>query len=245
MKQIVFFSQRYLHNGEHDQLHSNFAAEIETQTAQKLGIVAETTAYNAARANEKLALQQEQGSVHTETISTTDGFRDETDKGFCMFVESNLYHPQPEIREKARRIMRIIDQYGNLRKLNYNEESSQLVNRNAEIVNNYASDLAALGNGWGTAWLNSLNEVNTQFVEHFGTRTSEQTSKVTINTLEARAATDAAWEAIVTRINALVVVNGDTNYATFIDKANYYIEYNKTLLNVRKGKKVSATEESK
>lgn len=245
MKQIVFFSQRYLHNGEHDQLHSNLAAEIENQTAQKLGIVAETTAYNAARANEKLALQQELGSAHTETITTADGFRDETDKGFCMFVESNLYHPNPEIREKARRIMRIIDQYGNLRKLNYNDESSQLSNRNAEIAENYASDLAALGNGWGTAWLNSLNEANTTFVNHFGIRSSEQSSKASINTLEARTATDAAWEAIITRINALVVVNGEANYAAFIDKANYYIEYNRGLVSARKGRKECGTEVSK
>ena len=237
MKQIVLFSQRYLRNGEHDQLHNNIVAEIENQTAKKLGIEAELVTYKAAIANERLALQAEMGSAHTQSVTDSDGYRDQTDMGFCMFIESHLHHPEPAIQENARKIMRIIDQYGNLRKLNYNDESSQMANRNTEIINNYASELATLGNGWGTAWLNTLVTANNQFITHFGTRATEVANKVTINTLEARATTDAAWETIVIRINALVVVNGEANYAAFIDKVNYYIEYNKGLINARKGKK--------
>lgn len=246
MKQIVLFSQRYLHNGEHDQLHNNFATEIEKESAGNLGIISELTTYYSARDNEKLALQAELGSAHTRSVTDGDGFRDETDLGFCLFVESNLHHPDPAIQENARKIMRIIDQYGNLRKLNYNDESSQLTNRNTEITTKYGNELNSLGNGWGTMWLNSLNDANNQFINHFGTRANDEASKVYINTLEARAATDAAWETIAKRINALVVVNGEAPYAAFIDKVNYYIEYNKGLINARKGKKDNSdTEETK
>lgn len=238
MKQVKSFFQRYLHNGEHDQLHNELSNLIDNETAVKLGIVNEVVPYQAARANEKLALQADVGSAYTLSVTEADGYRDETDLGFCLFVESNLHYPDPAIQENARKIMRIIDQYGNLRKLNYNDESSQLTNRNTEIINKYANELSSLGGGWGTAWLNALTEANNQFAAHFGTRANDITnSKVDINTLESRAATDAAWEAIAQRINALVVVNGEAPYAAFIDKANYYIDYNKSLVNARKAKK--------
>ena len=237
MKQIEMFFQRYLRNGEHDQLHNEFSTLIAAETPAKLGIVNETLIFDQARANEKIALQSELGSAYTLSVTESDGFRDEIDQGFCLFVESLLYHPDPAIRENARKIKRIIDQYGNLRKLNYNDESSQLSNRNIEIVTNYATELASLANGFGTTWLGSIDTANKQFVDHFGTRASDEASKVVIHTLEARAATDAAWETIAQRINALVVVNGEAPYAAFIDKVNYYIEYNRGLINARKAKK--------
>ena len=237
MKQINSFFFRNLRNGEHDQLHNNFETEINAETAKKLGIEAEVIPYLAAHNIEKQAMQAELGSAYTLSVTESDGFRDEIDQGFCLFVESLLYHPDPAIRENARKIKRIIDQYGNLRKLNYNDESSQLSNRNVEIVTNYATELASLANGFGTTWLRSIDTANKQFVDHFGTRASDEASKVVIHTLEARAATDAAWETIARRINALVVVNGEAPYAAFIDKVNYYIEYNRGLINARKTKK--------
>lgn len=237
MKQINSFSLRFLRNGEHDQLHTNIATEIETQTAKKLGIETQTETYKAALANEKLALQAEMGSAYTLKIDDSDNYRDDLDLGFSMFVESHLHHPDSVIRENARKIMRIIRQYGNLRKINYNDESSHLASRNAEITQNYAAELSSLANGWGANWLKALEDANLQFITHFGTRADEQSNKVIINTIEARAATDAAWETIARLVNALAVVNGDTAYAAFIDKVNYYIDYNKNLVNARKGRK--------
>jgi len=242
MKQIGSIFLRNLHNDEHDQLHLNFSTAITAETPAKLGIVKENETYQQERQTLIVALQAELGSLYTKSITEGDGFRDETDLGFCLFVESHLHHPDPAIQENARRIMRIIDQYGNIRKLNYNAESSNLTNRNTEITSKYAAELTSLGNGWGTAWLNALTEANNQFVSHFGERADEQVAKITANTLEARAAVDAAWQAIVTRINALAVVNGEADYATFIDKANYYIDYNKSLVTARKAKKGGSTD---
>jgi Family of unknown function (DUF6261) len=242
MKQIISTNFRYSHNDEHDQLHNNLSAGIAAETPVKLGIVKENETYQQARQTLIVALQAELGSQHTKTIEDSDWFRDDTDLGFSMFVESHLHHPDPAIQENARRIMRIIDQYGNIRKLNYNAESSNMTNRNTEITSKYATELTSLGNGWGTAWLNALTEANNQFVAHFGERADEQVTKITANTLEARAAVDDAWQAIVTRINALAVVNGEADYATFIDKANYYIDYNKTLVTARKAKKGGSTD---
>lgn len=244
MKQILSIFPRYLHNDEHDQLHSDIDNLINAETPEKLGITDQYTVYKQAREAEKAALQVELGSAYTKTITESDGYRDQLDYGFELLVESHLHHFDPEVQEKAGRVWRIIEQYGNIRKLNYSAESSNLSNRNAEITTKYATDVAALGNGLGAQWLVKLNEANSQFSSHFGDRADEATARISGNVLDARILVDNAFADITTRINALVVVNGETAYAAFIDKVNYYINYHKEMLAARKSRKKSGETDS-
>jgi len=244
MKQIILFSQRYLHNNEHDQLHNDIEDLIETETPFKLGISDLYTPYKQARDAEKEALQAEDGSVYTPTITESDGYRDELDLGFELLVGSQLHHFDPEVRESARHVKRIWDQYGNIRKINYNAESAAMTNRNTELTTKYAADVAAMGNGLGTQWLTKMNEANNQFLSHFGERADETAARVAIKVLDARLLVDNAFQEIGTRINALVVVNGEAPYAAFIDKVNYYINYHKDTIAARKGRKKSGEKDS-
>lgn len=239
MKQILSVFPRYLHNDEHDQLHVDFENLIVTETPEKLGITVQYPIYKQAREAEKLALQAEIGSLHTKSITEADGFRDQLDKGLWLFVESQLYHFDTEIQEKAGRVWRILQQYGNIRKQSYNAESSNMSNRNEELRTKYEEDLVALGNGQGKEWLLKQDEANAQFTAHFGERADEISARISGNTLDARLMVDNAFSEITTRINALVVVNGEANYASFIDKTNYYINYHKETLAARKGRKKS------
>lgn len=237
MKQIPYVFPRYLHNDEHDQLHSDIQNLIESETPEKLNIVELFLSYKQARTAEKAALQAELGSAYTETITESDGYRDDLDLGFELLVESHLHHFDPEVREKAGRVWRIIQQYGNIRKLNYSAESSNTTNRNAELTTKYATDVAAIGNGLGTQWLQKQEEANNQFVTHFGDRATETAARISGNVLNARILVDNAFADITTRINALVVINGEAPYAAFIDKVNYYINYHKDTIAARKGRK--------
>ena len=237
MKQIPYFFPRYLHNNEHDQLHSDIENLIEAETPERLNIVELFLSYKQARIAEKAALQAEQGSVYTKTIAESDGYRDDLDLGFELLVESQLHHFDPGVREKAGRVWRIIQQYGNIRKLNYSAESSSMTNRNTEIRSRYEADVASLGNGQGAEWLNKLDEANSQFSSHFSDRATEAAARISGNVLDTRIAVDNIFADITTRINALVVVNGEATYGTFIDKVNYYINYHKNTIATRKGRK--------
>ena len=54
--------------------------------------------------------------------------------------------------------------------------------------------------------------------------------------------TEDAYNAIVEQVNALALINGDAQYAEFIDKVNYYVDYYKNTLAARKGRsKAEAT----
>lgn len=241
MKQILSFGLMPLQNDEHYQFHFDVIKLIQTQTAASLGIVPQHESYEKAFAEEDEAMQAERGSAFTQTILEADAYRDQVDHGFGLAIESNTYHYDPVMQENARKVMRIWEQYPDLRRLSYNKQSSATTNRNNELRTNYSHELEAMG---ATGWLNKSDAANSEFISHFGSRANEEAARISINVQTARAAVDPAYYALVTQVNALAVVNGDASYGEFIDRVNYYISYYKTTLASRKGRKKPTTPES-
>ena len=99
--------------------------------------------------------------------------------------------------------------------------------------NNYASDVALCS---ATDKLNKLVEANNSFIANFGTRTAEVASRISGDVRAARVATDGDYKNIVSVINALVLLNGEDLYSSFIDKVNYQIDYYKSTINTRRSK---------
>ena len=50
---------------------------------------------------------------------------------------------------------------------------------------------------------------------------------------ETRTAAEAAYRSLVDTVNALAMINGDANYATFIDHVNAVIDRQKAILRTR------------
>lgn len=238
MKQILTFDTHSLRNDEHAQFHSDVHKLIILQTAIKLGIVILLPVYETALTAEEAAMQVETGSAYTKTIIESDAYRDQLIHGLDLLIESGQYHYNLDVQESARKAKRIWDQYGDLRKLPYNEESSAITNRNKELNNNYASDIATIN---ATEWLSKLDEANNEFINHFGSRANEEAARISGDVRAARNLVDPAFNVIVRQINALVVVNGEANYAEFIDQVNYYIGYYKNAIAARRGRKKPET----
>lgn len=83
-------------------------------------------------------------------------------------------------------------------------------------------------------WVARLKEANEKFIVIFTNRNSQQATIVTGATKTARQDTDAAYRAIVKRLNALAEVNGDTDYLEIINNLNNLIDRQKTILATRK-----------
>ena len=92
MKQILYVFPRYLRNNEHDQLHADIETLMDSDPAIRSVIIEQLLRYKKGREAEKVALQAELGSIHTETITDSDGYRDDLDFGFELLVESHLHH---------------------------------------------------------------------------------------------------------------------------------------------------------
>jgi len=234
MKQIISFGLMPLQNDEHYQFHFDVNKLIQAQTATKLGIVPQYETYGKAISTEDAAMQAERGSAFTKTILEADSYRDQIDHGLALAIESNMYHFNPLIQEDARKVMRIWAQYDDVRRLSYNKQSSATTNRNNELRSNYSTELETMG---VTEWLNRSDAANSEFITHFGSRAFEEAARISGNVQSARLVVDPAYNALITQINAMAVVNGDVLYSEFIDQVNYYINYYKTALAARKGRK--------
>jgi len=237
MKQIISFSMRGLHNDEHHKFHFDVKKLVDEQTADKLKISPLFASYLAALTTEDAAIKVEQGSIITKTITDMDGHRDMLEHGFHMFTESQTMHHDPAVCTAAEHILRKLDQYGDLRALPYNKETDNITTRNAELFSNYADDL-------NTAQvyerLTKIDEVNKEFDSYFGDRANELAARISSNVRNARIQVNPLYEAIVKQINALALIEGDDNYAEFIDKVNYYINYYKAGIAARRGRSASS-----
>jgi len=238
MKKILFFDLHSLQNQEFSQFTAEISKLIIFYTATKLGIVTLSPAFEAAMEELVKALQAEKGSVYTKTITQSDAYRDQLEHGFYLFIECCLYHYDPDVQTAAEHIQRILDKYGDVRRLPYNKESGAITNRNTELLNNYAAEISTAG---ATEWLTKDNDANNEFISHFGDRANEVAARIVSNVRDARINVQNTYEAIITRINALSEVNGDADYAEFIDKVNYYVDYYKNTLSARKGRSKADT----
>lgn len=238
MKKILYFDLHTMQNQEFSQFINEISKLIIFYTASKLGIVNLSPAFEAAVEELVKALHAEKGSVYTKTITQSDAYRDQLEHGFYLYIESCLYHYDPAVQTAAEHIQRILDKYGDVRRLPYNKESGAITNRNTELTANYAADLLTTS---AVEWINKNNDANNEFINHFGDRANEVAARIVSNVRESRIKVQDTYETIVTRVNALSEVNGDADYAEFIDKVNYYVEYYKTTLAARQGRKKPET----
>ena len=234
MKKILLFDLHSTHNDEHALFHNNVYKLIMLETAARLGIVKFITDYETAIAAEEAAMGVDPGSVFTTSITQADKYRDQLDRSFDLLVESKTIDFDPNVREAAFRVERILKQSGYLRKLPYDDKSKAYNTRNKKLTTTYAEDVAIIG---GNALLDQQNAANEDFLNRFGDRASEKALTISGNVRAARVVTDDVYEAIINQVNALAIVNGEADYANFIDKVNYYVKYNKDVLAARRGRK--------
>jgi hypothetical protein len=233
MKKILLFDLHSTHNDEHALFHNNVYKLIMLEAAVKLGIVKFITDYEVAIAAEEAAMGVDPGSVFTKTITQADGYRDQLDRSFDLLVESKTIDFDPNVRSAAERIERILKQYGLIRKLSYGDKTKAYSTRNKKLNSEYAADVATIG---GNILLDQQNIANEEFLNHFGDRASEKAVAISGNVKAARIVVDDIYEAIRNQVNALALVNGEADYANFIDKVNYYVKYNKDVLAARRGR---------
>jgi hypothetical protein len=222
MKKINQTDYSRFRNNEHAQFHTVIRDEITAETPQKLGVIKFYQSYLDALALELTSIEVEQGSQHTKTIEDSDLYRDQLYRSFVLHIQSGLIDYEPGIKEAAKRIMRIVDQVGDMRKQPYNQESETLTSLINQLGNNYAADVALCN---ATVKLSKLDEANKSFVANFGTRATEASVRVSGDVRAARVVVDEVFKNICNVINAMVLLNGDADYSAFIDKLNYQVDY--------------------
>ena len=160
------------------------------------------------------------------TATATDDARDASWRGANNYVTAMCAHPDAEIATYAAEAKSLYDKYGDPTKLAQTEESG--------VLHNLLQDLEALDSSNRTAlnldvWITDLKTKETAFLAAAAERTEADAARQVGIVKETRTASEAAYRSLIDTVNALAMINGDADYATFIDHVNAMIERQKAI----------------
>ena len=185
-----------------------------------------TTAYNAF----DTALKTSAVNPATATATATDEARDLSWRGISAYVKAMCAHPTADIAAAAIEAKSLFDKYGDPTKLAQTEESG--------VLHNLLQDLEAFDSAKRTSlnldvWIADLKAKEEAFLAAAAQRTEADAARQVGIVKETRTAAEAAYRSLVDTVNALAMINGDTDYATFIDHVNAMIERQKAISKAR------------
>lgn len=215
--EIPKFDLHSQRNAAHYQFQTDFNNLVIKYSPQALGIVDDYAAYVPLLDDEGVALVAIKKSATTEEIEVADRNRDFTFRGLADKVTNGLNHFNPEVREAARRVKVIFDAYGNLVSKPNDDESGLITSLIADLRTKVPAEIATLAI---IDWIDELERLNNVFIALEATRNSEQAGQSELRMKQVRVKTDAAYNKIVKRINALIVINGEFLYAEFVKELN-------------------------
>ncbi len=230
MKKINSVNFQPFKNNEHGQFHRVVRDALSADPAVKTIVSKFYQSYLDAITAELMAIDVEQGSQHTGTVEDSDLFRDQLYRSYVLQIHSGLLSFDPAVQEAANRILRIVNQVGDMRREPYNQESETLSSLINQLENNYAADVKLCNS---ELHLSKLKEANNSFITNFGTRSTEAALRISGDVRIARAVTDPIFKNIRSVINAMVLLNGEEAFSAFIDKVNYEIDYYTNTINKR------------
>ena len=229
-----------MRNDAHFQFHTYTVEICNEENFDKLNIRALFLPYRDALAKEDELLTQIEKSELTEKIKNADYERDRVYSSVTAIIKTTVKHYNPEVVEAAKRLKIVIDTYGNINKKSYDEQTSAVYNILQELKGKYAEDVELIRI---TEMVDELERTNKAVETLIKQRMNETTHKNTDNMKELRGTVDKLYLDIRKRINAAVIIEGEGNYASFINKMNVLIDRYRTLLARTKGKKKDDTAE--
>lgn len=188
-------------------------------------------AFNASVEAFDQALKDPGTTPATTAASNADQLRDSSYRGILAFTKAMESYPDEAIAMIATQVKALIDKYGNPTALPQTEESG--------VLHNLIQDLKALPQESRTKiaidpWLDDLETKELAFLNAVKTRTEEESQRLVGIVKQARLQAEDNYRTVIELVNALVMVNGDAPYATFIDHVNALIDRQKTVLKTRK-----------
>ena len=166
----------------------------------------------------------------TASATDADVERDQSWRAANAYVKAMCSHPTPDIAAQASEAKSLFDKYGDPTSLAQTEESG--------VLHNLLQDLEAFDSAKRTSlaldvWITDLQEKEDAFLAAAAQRTEADAARQVGIVKETRTASDAAYRSLVDTVNALAMINGDAEYATFIDHVNAVIDRQKSILKAR------------
>ena len=231
--EIQRFRLSHLRNGEHYKFHYDFSQLVTRFKPEVLGITLQYAAFGPLLTREYAVYEVIRKSDITDLLVDADILRDTTFSGLAGTIRSACNHFDAATRAAAQRLSLVLDHYGNLAVLPYDDETASLMKFTNELMGTYKADTAKL---LLTDWVQSLINQNLAFDTLKNKRTSVTAVQPESNMKHERLEVDEAYRAIVKRINALAEVNGPAAYLPFMRELNQNIDNYALLVAQRMGR---------
>ena len=231
---IETFYRKNLRNDEHFQFNTEFRDLVTKEGAQNLKVAAQFDAYLPLYNKEDEGIKRVSKSLLTGKIHEADKARDDIYSGMVEINGGSLKHYNQTVSEAAQKLKILFDTYGDVSKKPLNEQTSAVYNILQELRGDY---LAAANTVGISGWADELETRNAAFAALVKERFDESAAKTDVIVKTARVELDAAYDAIVERINAFVVIEGAAAYERFVKTLNTIISKYAAILNARLGRK--------
>ncbi|MDR0725103.1 MAG: DUF6261 family protein [Prevotellaceae bacterium] len=223
-----------LRNEEWFNFFKEFKAFVEEFFPQTQDIEELFTVFLTLYAMSNSALDKIIKSGLSSVIVQLDEERDSRLRGMTAAVRSGLYHYDAGKCAAAEKIAEVLDHYGDIALRSYNEETAAIYSLLQDLRGPYADAVQTLElNGW----IDELDNSNQNFEKAILDRHREILGKTDVNMLDVRRKTDRCYLDIVERIEALMLIHGDGEFAPFVTVLNNNIDRYITVLNRRSGNK--------
>ena len=167
----------------------------------------------------------------TEELRLRDAERDRAYRSLQLAIEMGLLAEESATKEAAKKLREIISRYPGVLTADYDSETGALKNLLADLKPaDAASALTALG---ATAIAKRLEDTNAAFDGLFRGRFSGAKPTNAIDLKARRAATDAAVNAIVRRMDSLDDLEPSADVSELINRYNQLVDNRHTLLSQR------------
>jgi len=242
MNKILTLFLYKLRHGEYFQFMSDFKDLLVTLTPAAIHSEAEFADFNTTFVKLDAELRVDQGSVLTEELQNLDLDRDNLWRAMDMRIDATLLCTIAAEVEAAKRLRRLFDLYGDIRRLSYNEETAGLTNLIGDIMKPENAGFA-ITCGLDT-WVTRLNQLNGAFKAKQNERDTELAYKSSGNVKLIRLEMDPLYKLMVERVNALVSLNMQTpEIENFVMELNQKIRTLELTLAAREGRADSEKEE--
>jgi hypothetical protein len=230
-----------LRNAEWFQFFTEFKSLVKLYHPDVLNIEALFAVFVVLYADVDEAMEIIRKSATTEQLIEADNNRDAGFRGLSDAVKSSLNHFDPAKREAARRVQIVLDQYGNVARKPYDAETASIYNFVQEMNGAHADDIATLGLG---DWVVRLDADNQTFEALKNTRYSEKEQKPVFRVKELRKKIDSNYRNMLDRIDASILLNGEAQYAAFVNAYNIRVDHYSNILAQRKGRNAKKNDET-
>jgi hypothetical protein len=208
--------------------------------AEVLGITSLYPILSELSLNLRKTFQSSAKNPVTADKEAAEGYRDNRYSALVAFVRNASHDSNAEISAAAESIMDVINNVGNPVNIGDSKATAELYNLVARL-SPLSHQINLIG---ASARLQELENANREFERLQNEWYKAGAKKISGNILSIRQQLAPVYKSIIYRINALIEINGDAQYKSFVDAHNKMIEYYRNIVAQRKGRKKAVEKEN-